>query len=894
MIFRVSFSQPPRRSIGAGLRMLFGTVTLGLLVACGGGGGGGTTPAPPPAPPAPPPPPPDSFTVGGTLLAPPGQGRDGDTNDIRSVALPNNDPDAPQPIGNPSTLGGYVNEAGAGAEGLSQLDGDPEDYFVAELLAGQRINLLVADFLDADADLYLYDESGELVDFSIATGELEEINVASNGRYLINVSIFSGATNYTLAVGVPLTPAGAGNFSDSAVTAASDIVPWEVIVEHEEDSADLRSDLLRRWDARRIGGGDRRAQLLRMRSELTDQRTQQRRLGKQAQRRDSFADPTLAARWETLIAIKELSKQPGVRTAEPNYRVVPLASVNDDSYPLQWHYPLINLPGAWDTTTGDPQVIVAVVDTGILAGHPDLQGQLVPGYDFVRDADEAGDGDGIDPDPEETIGDGAPDAVNFHGTHVAGTVAAAGNNDIGVAGVAYSSRVMPVRALAATGGTSYDVRQAVRFAAGLENDSGTVPDRPADVINLSLGGAGFSNSSQDLYNELRDLGIVVVAAAGNESTTAPSYPAAYDNVFSVSAIDVQQRITGYSNRGSSVDISAPGGDGSRDLNGDGYPDGVLSTGARGQRFAYTFLSGTSMASPHVAGVFALMKAANGDINAGDIDQLLREGRLTEDLGDAGRDDLYGYGRIDARRAIDAALVAGGAESQLPPRVSGSSGALNFSTGRSTLDITLNNSGGGEVRIAGIVAEQPWLSVEAATVDDNGLGRYRVSVARDNLDPGLYEGEVQVASTANALTIRVLMAVADGSEGELGVIYVVLYDPVADESIAGQVLLDGEDGYRFSIPDIPAGEYQLYAGTDLDNDDLICDAGEACGAHLTIEQPLTFTVDGDRSDFEFPIEYLLALPDSSAAILGDGQGPPPQKQRSAEGIRKFSATLENPP
>lgn len=827
-----------------------------LLASCGGGGSGGSSPAPTPEPE------PATFSIRGVLIAPPGQSRDGDTNDPRDELNSNDDPANPQPIGNPTTLGGYVNEAGAGAEGRSQLDGDPEDFFEVELLAGQRINLLVAEFRDADADLYLYDEQGELVDFSIATGELEEVSVTRNGRYIVNVSIFAGATNYTLAVGAPLTPA-----AQNMAGADEDVIPWDAVIQYRDDAAAREAqgdeDLLRRWDARRVGGGVRRAQLLRLRSKALAYQVRQARLGRQVSRLDDFANPELAARWETVMAIKHLRRQPDVLRAEPNYRVRPFASVNDESFAIQWHYPLVNVPGAWDTTVGAPEVVVAVVDTGILAGHPDLQGQLVPGYDFVRDAEEAGDGDGIDPDPEESVGGGNPDATNYHGTHVLGTIGARGNNGIGVAGIAYGARVMAVRALGITGGTTYDVRQAVRFAAGLDNDSDTVPERPADIINLSLGGGGFSQLSQDLYNELRELGVIVVAAAGNESSSAPSYPAAYDNVFSVSAVDVEQSITAYSNRGSTVDIAAPGGNGSRDLNGDGYPDGVLSTGANAGRFSYTFLSGTSMASPHVAGIFALMKSANPDIDAATIERLLVEGRITEDLGAAGRDNLYGYGLIDARRAVDAALVAGGAESQLPPRLASSTSALNFGTSRSSLEISMSNSGSGEVSISAVESPQPWISINAVSVDENGLGRYSISVDRLDLAPGIFEGEVIARSSANDLSIRVLAAVADETEADLGTVYLVIFDPETEETVASGFLDISDNGYRFEAPEIPPGDYQIFAGTDIDNDQTICDAGEACGVYLTVEQPLTVTVDGDLSNIEFPIEYLLSLPGSAA-------------------------------
>ena len=285
----------------------------------------------------------------------------------------------------------------------------------------------------------------------------------------------------------------------------------------------------------------------------------------------------------------------------------------------QWHYPLINLPEAWDTTVGNADVLVAVIDTGILFNHPDLAGQLVSGYDFVRNPDEALDGDGIDPDPSDPGSSSRGGSESFHGTHVSGTVAARSDNFQGVAGSAFGARVMPLRALGAGGtGTSYDIGQAVRFAAGLPNDSGTVPDAPADIINLSLGGAPFDQSTQNLYNEVRAAGVIVVAAAGNNASSMPLYPASYNNVISVSAVDAQRRLAAYSNFGSAVDLSAPGGDRGVDLNGDGFPDGILSTSAEIQsdntfNYVYSFLDGTSFAAPHVSGVLALMKSVNPDL-----------------------------------------------------------------------------------------------------------------------------------------------------------------------------------------------------------------------------------------------------------------------------------------
>lgn len=814
----------------------------------------------------------EQVFISGSIQPSASQSLDGDTNDPFNPLLSNDDPNQPQAITNPTTLGGYVNEPGTGADGRSQIAGDREDYFLVDLLAGQTVNLLIAEYQDADADLYLYATSGELLDFSIDTGPSETIVIDESGRYLVNVSIFAGATNYALAIGSSLVPVSRPHYND--------VIPGQMIVTYDEVSAEKKEaassksgtpdGFARRLQLRQLGGGPRRARLLSLEDAGHDEQLVRSRLGQQYFRRGQFSSSDLAKRWSTLISIKQLARSPGVATAEPNYWMRPSASVNDEAYSLQWHYPLISVPGAWETSIGDPEVIVAVVDTGVLSGHPDLAGQLVPGYDFIRDAGEAADGDGIDPNPEETIGRGDPAAVNFHGTHVTGTIAAAGNNGIGVTGVAYGARVMPLRALASSGGTGYDVNQAVRFAAGLENDSGTFPDQPAQVINLSLGGGGFSANTQQLYDELRARGIIVVAAAGNESTTTPSYPASYDNVISVSAVDTQQRITNYSNTGNNIDIAAPGGDGSQDFNGDGYPDGILSTGASDGEFAYTFLSGTSMAAPHVAGVIALMKSVNPNLSADDVDRLLEQGSLTDDIGVDGRDNLYGFGIINARKAIEAALAEAGSSSGSEPRLGASSSALNFGSQRTGLELVLRNSGGGDLQDVQLLANESWITTSPLGVDAQGLGRYAIDVDRSDLLPGVYEGSLTASSSANALSIRILLSVTDATDAELGIVYLLLFDPATDTVVAQTAIESGNVNFEFAFSNVPAGLYQLFAGTDLDNDLLICDAGEACGAYLTIDQPLTINFDRNRDDIDFAIEYLLALPGvASASTRSDG-------------------------
>lgn len=802
-----------------------------------------------------------TFTLSGTVFASASQAVDGDTNDPLTTLNPNDTLASAQRINNPTTLGGYVNQPGSGEPGRFQDSGDVDDYFQVDLLAGQGVTMLVADFESADADLYLYDLSGNVVDFSVESGEVETLVAPADGTYIVNATAFSGATNYILAIGN----------QDSATARFSRqhyIEPWQAVVRYRDDARDTVS-ATRPLALERRGGGPDREYLLALRSTVADRALLRRRLGSAAQRRLHFIDSDLLARFETLVTIKQLRKHPDVDTAEPNYRMQAFLRPDDEAFSVQWHYPLIDLPAAWDTSVGEAEVIVAVIDTGILSGHPDIEGQLVGGYDFVRDPASGADGDGIDPDPEDPGNLRAPGPSSFHGTHVAGTVAAAGNNRRGVAGVAYGSRIMPLRALGDGGsGTSYDVRQAVRYAAGLANDSGTRPARPAQVINLSLGGGPFSAVDQQLYDEVRARGVVVVAAAGNEASLAPQYPASYRGVISVSAVDINRQLAPYSNRGGNIDLAAPGGNNGTDFNGDGYPDGVLSTGGTGNRdpdFAYTFLAGTSMAAPHVAGVIALMRSVNPDLTPGDIDRLIEAGALSDDLGVPGRDDNFGHGLVNAYKAVLAAVEALGGGAVDAPRLAVSASTLSFGNGDQPLRLELGNAGSGSLSVSAVSTSEPWLSITPLEIDAAGLGAYSVSVDRGGLAQGVYAAEITVTSSANAATVRVFMSVGNpGSRADVGAVYILLYDPVNDETVA-EVAATAEEGrYRFRFDNVPPGEYELVAGSDADNDLFICDAGEACGAWLTLDQPIRLAPDSDRSELDFPVEYQAFLPDVAPA------------------------------
>nr|WP_246351595.1 S8 family peptidase [Deinobacterium chartae] len=304
--------------------------------------------------------------------------------------------------------------------------------------------------------------------------------------------------------------------------------------------------------------------------------------------------------------LRALSAHPQVLSAEPNYRERAFAVPNDPFFALQWDQHLMNLPEAWTHASGSG-VVVAVIDSGIVA-HPDLRGQVVGGYDFVSDVANAGDGDGWDPDPTDEGGES-----DYHGSHVAGTIAAVANNAMGIAGGSWGARITAVRTLGVSGGGSLSDRLAAMvWAAGLAEIEG-VPNNPypARIVNLSLGSErACSDAEQVIFDAMVEAGVIPVVAAGNENIDASrAAPANCRNVITVGAIGPDGKRAYYSNYGARIDVMAPGGNLrlKYEVDGEEYPAGVLSTvlNEHGQP-AYAFYQGTSMAAPQVSALAALL------------------------------------------------------------------------------------------------------------------------------------------------------------------------------------------------------------------------------------------------------------------------------------------------
>jgi serine protease len=366
--------------------------------------------------------------------------------------------------------------------------------------------------------------------------------------------------------------------------------------------------------------------------------------------------------------IADFAADPSVEYAEEDRVLHKMMVPNDTRYNEQWDLfeaaGGLNVQPAWDNSTGSG-VVVAVIDTGYRP-HADLAANIVQGYDFISDTTVSNDGNGRDSDPSDPgdwvtagqCGAGSPaENSSWHGTHVAGTIAAVTNNGNGIAGIAFNAKVEPARVLGKCGGYTSDIADAIIWASGGTVSGVPANANPAKVLSLSLGGSGACDStSQAAINSARSRGSVFIVAAGNENANASnSSPANCTGAVVIAAVNRQGGRAYYSNYGAIVDVAAPGG--AQSAAND--PNGTLSTLNAGTTTpgadSYAFYQGTSMATPHVSGVAALMLSKNPALTPDQIEALLKSSARAFPASCA----QCGAGIVDAAAAVTAAAGGGG-------------------------------------------------------------------------------------------------------------------------------------------------------------------------------------------------------------------------------------------
>ncbi|MDQ6954244.1 MAG: S8 family serine peptidase [Mariprofundaceae bacterium] len=559
------------------------------------------------------------------------------------------------------------------------------------------------------------------------------------------------------------------------------------------------------------------------------------------------------ARQQTLSLIRRLQNMPNIQQVTANHIHKPQVIPNDPKYKQQWHYPLIGLEQAWDITTGSANVIVAVLDTGIFP-HPDLKPNVIAGYDFISDPIRAGDGNGIDPDPT-AIATGRDSAA--HGTHVAGTIAAASNNRIGVTGVAWQSKIMPVRVIGLAGrGIEADVLNGIAYAAGLANSSGGTPPKAANIINLSLGSSRSSALFQQAIDTVTAAGLTVIAAAGNSALDGNPvlYPCAYNNVICVGAVSPNYRRATYSEFNRFIDIVAPGGEQSLTPQ-----NGVLSTAWKNNRQDYQTLQGTSMATPHIAGIAALMLAVNPALSPTQLAQKLSSTAL--DLGLPGKDSEYGSGLVDAYAAVRLAMGLAATTPLLlaePARTHLNLAALSSQT-------LIRNLGAGNISVSSARPNVTWLTTTlnrnttpaTLTMTANASGQAKTILA----------GSVAVSTSSGVKNIQVFFD--NRPAPDPGVATVNLLD-LFGNTVASTTTFKAR-GFVYQFNNIVPGDYLISAGTDRDGSGKPGDNwGEYTGSY-----PVSGSLAAVRSVANLQttgINFQLHQSDDTVQFDGNGKAP----------------------
>lgn len=375
--------------------------------------------------------------------------------------------------------------------------------------------------------------------------------------------------------------------------------------------------------------------------------------------------------------INELKKDNDIEYAEPDRKAYILDTNPNDYYynSYQWHYKghpgevaSLNLPKAWDITKGNSSTVVAVIDTGILPHEDLLPSRILPGYDMIFDTDTARDGDGRDNNPTdegdwnldgECDGSEAEDS-SWHGLHVTGTISAYTNNGVGMAGVDWNNSILPVRVLGKCGGYDSDIIDAIEWASGGTVSGVPNNTNPAKVINMSLGGSGSCDPLyQNAINNAVSRGVAVVVAAGNDGRGVSSHcPANCDGVLTVSALNNDGGLAWYSNYGSNVFISAPGGDG--DSNTEAR-DWIWSLWNNGKTVktddSYVGKVGTSMAAPHISGLISLMLGLKPQLTLDEIKYNLQKTARAFPTGSTCNTSICGAGMADAYNAINNLVIS---------------------------------------------------------------------------------------------------------------------------------------------------------------------------------------------------------------------------------------------
>ena len=861
-------------------RILFLIFSIILVTACGGGGGGSTneeggatTPTPAPTPP----PAPERYNIRGQVTLTGNVIIDSDVPNKAFSYLSNDISSNAQPIYAPSTVIGY---SGRHTSEEGEVTQDTLDVYVLSLEGSSLQVTMNQAVSNADIDIFLYDSEdlNNPIEFSASIGQQESFNFTGSGIFYLVVRADQAkiGTKYSLSLVESLQ-----SFQQTASKEVFDTGEFIFIKNKEKGSLISETEMSLIQNLFTTKGG-----LNRLNKSRLDTNYFNEIYGLSLSIEEVSKEFSLSESISKTIEKNKIKEF--LRKEFPNW----LIDLNHIYYPdadpvpfspdpfydeFQWNLRQIKAKEALDLIGQETKdIVVAVLDSGSPTSDSlafENSSFVSGGYDFVSNTDASFDGDGLDSDPTDpdfqpVQSDG--EIFGSHGSHVATTMSANndGNEINGLAVKALPLRVCGSDRSERGGGcSSYDQLQAFYYIQGKENDSGTSYDAdtngPVNIVNMSLGGGGNNQVICEEIENMKNDGIFVVASAGNEGNSAIRFPASCEYSFSVSSTKFDEKRSSFSSFNNYVDIAAPGGQNSEDLDGNGRGDGVMAYSFKNSSYdgeSYKGLqayNGTSMAAPHVSAYFAILKYLQPDLTHAQLKDYLRSGNLTKDIGNPGKDDFYGYGLMNMEKGI--ANVQNGISGDM----------LNYSfvepdrlfLGYALSEKTFNLSGSGNISNITIQDQTSSVSVEQLSVDSGGIGEYKVKINRSVLSSGNYVSLIIFEFIGDQPSTSIPVLFSSGEEKIKATVDQLWICAVNDENeiIPCDVMQMEEGVANFRIREVPNDTYDdVFACTTFGDvlsftDEGICGPGDLRGDYTGG----SFIVSGsDVSGINFTIAPVI--------------------------------------
>ena len=766
----------------------------------------------------------DTYKISGTALASRYMAIDSDVPNTTNHSSSSNAYGSAQVIQNPVTVIGHTgNDTDTDGNNTT----DAYDLYQVTLTNNMYVRLEVAEYSEGvkDLDLYLYETNGSARDFSYATGSTEAdeyIDLPSSGTILVQVNPVNGSSKYKLTLGQRVIPSASEvPYKTEHVFIPNQFIKTDLDISKSEKDLEIINKFENKLNIqvdRLPSIGWENDSLIRFNLDnsrkihnINEVSSKDKKLVISEKQKEYLYHWKLKLKLES----KFLETDFGF-----NYPIKSFANFSKDPlYSYQWNFPAINAEAGLNAVGQERKnIVVAVLDTG----SPPINSAawadtdfISGGIDFVNQDD-----DPTDPDASANYLDSNGRILTSHGTHVATTI---GTKNDGSNINGFGVKVMPIKVLkdkSVGGGTASlaTLVEAIKYVSGASNTSRAVAptsEGPIKVINMSLGAdyaTSCPTSLQTVIDYAVSQGITVVAAAGNEALKNPggsSWPALCNNVTSVANLTQENVRSSTSDYNATVDIAAPGTD--------------IPAWDKASRI--NFMSGTSMAAPIVSGVIANMYSLDSGLTPAEVDTYIAGTNFSNDIGDSGRDNLYGYGALDFAKAAKSVISGEGLSKTY---AYASQGLIDFGFSTTSINIVLNKVGSGTLSVNNLAADNATGLTYNSSVNASGFGTYTINFDRTDYPNGEY-GNVIYFNMSDGTSPAVAMRYAKGSQPDranLGKVFIGLYNSSNNAVATGTLDMDGSLAFE-TTGKVAIGNYYYIISTDIDNDGFICTTGEIC-------------------------------------------------------------------